>query len=524
MPGRRLSQTERRLLDFWQAPPRAFTRPLLRQIEVSSENGLRGIRRLVLPLPYPITAICGRNGVGKSTILALAALSATPPREWRAYWGNIRPRRGRMRYTFNDFFHLRARDPSLDGLIVAWVTIDHGDETRIERRLYRGNWVTAEDLGRQRNRRGAAFPAREVDFIPVSRVLPAVESPAIREAFSRRTRERLEPLNSTSLGHLTYIMGKTYSEAETRFRRGFGLGHCKAGATYTGFDMGSGESAILLLLARLQAAPTGSLVVIEELELGLHAEAQVRLVKVMLEICFLHRLQVICTTHSETVLDTLPRRARVLVRKNGEEHEAITNVSTRFAVHEMSGSTQPELVIYTEDQFAAGIVGEALSGPQRARLDIRDVGSNATVARQAIAHLRLHDRLPALSVFDGDTTVEEVEDWLRGERADRDLVPNWLILPADRLTPERWILRELGQGPYFARFCEQLNCNAARGQGYLEAMRAQLNHHDSSFELSRRTGLQTDDTRAIIIRSVARDHPALQPLRDRVAGDVAPAD
>jgi predicted ATPase len=78
--------------------------------------------------------------------------------------------------------------------------------------------------------------------------------------------------------------------------------------------MGGGESSIIVLLSRLQAIPQGGLVVIEEVELGLHAEAQVRLIEMLIGYCTERRLQIICTTHSEAVIDAVPRRARVLLK------------------------------------------------------------------------------------------------------------------------------------------------------------------------------------------------------------------
>ena len=96
MPGRRLSHDEQRLLEFWDNLPADFPRPLLRQLRVEGGPGLRGIRRLVVPFSYPLTAICGRNGVGKSTVLALAALSARPPADWPVYGAMRVPAPGRM--------------------------------------------------------------------------------------------------------------------------------------------------------------------------------------------------------------------------------------------------------------------------------------------------------------------------------------------------------------------------------------------------------------------------------------------
>ena len=71
------------------------------------------------------------------------------------------------------------------------------------------------------------------------------------------------------------------------------------------------------------------------------------------------------------------------------------------------------------NRFAAVLVEESLAGEERARVDIRDVGSNATLARQAVAHLRSNGQMRAISAFDGDCTEAMVEGWIREERGER---------------------------------------------------------------------------------------------------------
>ena len=69
MPGRHLSSRERALAKFWREPPASFEQPLLKGITLQGPPSLRGIRDIHVPFGYPITAICGKNGAGKSTIL-----------------------------------------------------------------------------------------------------------------------------------------------------------------------------------------------------------------------------------------------------------------------------------------------------------------------------------------------------------------------------------------------------------------------------------------------------------------------
>ncbi|MEZ5519877.1 MAG: ATP-binding protein [Dokdonella sp.] len=473
---------------------------------------------MVVPVLYPLTVVCGRNGVGKSTVLGLAALSAKPPMDWRVYWGNARPRtqpNARARYQFRDFFHRPRGAEPLDGLRLTWVLMDQGNEIEVVEQMVAGRWSRVGNAGRPR--RLGDRPEREIDFIPMARVLPANEFGALRAAFNGRRTENIEPLSADSIGKLSYIMGRPYNRAETHFIRGLALANVTCGATYSGFDMGGGESSVIVLLSRLQAIPVGGLVVVEEIELGLHAEAQVRLMEVLLEFCLNRRLQIICTTHSEVVIDAVPRQARILLRTSGQDHEALNSVSTRFAVHEMIGQAQPELIVYAEDKFACMLVEEALVAPHRSRIAVRDVGSNVTLARQAIAHLKFDTVCSSLSMFDGDCTEIEIRRWLREERAERPINPDWLILPADGLAPEAWIIRELAIPAYRDALATALNCAPGEAEEHVRAMAVQQDHHDCGFALSQRTGLNCDDARRRIVRSVARTHPALQPMRDKIA-------
>src|SRR4051794_36556218 len=154
---------------------------MLRQLRIEGGPGLRGIRQLVAPIPFPFTAICGRNGVGKSTLLSLAAISSPSPAPWRVFWGNTRPRtrpEARTNYTFADFFHRRQGDPPLDELRVGWVFMNRGNEIEIQQERTRGRWRRIVDPGR--NPIPAQNLEREVDFVPMARVLPSGELASVR--------------------------------------------------------------------------------------------------------------------------------------------------------------------------------------------------------------------------------------------------------------------------------------------------------------------------------------------------------
>jgi len=80
MPGAHLNSSECRLLKWWKNSNN-FPYPILKQISIKGDPGLRSIKDLSIEFKYPLTVICGKNGVGKTTILALAALAYHSPEE-----------------------------------------------------------------------------------------------------------------------------------------------------------------------------------------------------------------------------------------------------------------------------------------------------------------------------------------------------------------------------------------------------------------------------------------------------------
>jgi predicted ATP-binding protein involved in virulence len=91
MFGVRLNDTERNLLKWWQNS-QSFPYAILRRISSNGDPGLRGIHELSLDFNYPLTVVCGKNGCGKTTALAVAALEFHFPPEHFSINARRRPR------------------------------------------------------------------------------------------------------------------------------------------------------------------------------------------------------------------------------------------------------------------------------------------------------------------------------------------------------------------------------------------------------------------------------------------------
>ena len=243
MPGSHLNDTERDLLGWWKnetSPPY----PSLRQISIKGHPGLRGIRDLRIDFNYPLTLICGRNGSGKSTILALAALgfhsppghislNAThhPKGNWDSAW-----------YTFSDFFFRGPEDPDITGLKITW-NYNGAEDLPIEKK---------SDKWMHYDRR----PRRPVHYLGVIRCIPAIERQVLRWHFGGKNKiESTEPLNESYRQRFSDIMRRPYDSADVLRSSAYSLRKCKSGGnSSSSFNMGSGEDILINFLHLLQVS------------------------------------------------------------------------------------------------------------------------------------------------------------------------------------------------------------------------------------------------------------------------------
>ena len=483
MPGTRLNDTERNLKSVWDRE--RFGRfPLLKSISITAPvgSGLRGIRELKVDFAYPVTFMSGQNGCGKSTLLSLAALgfhghAGHVPTNARRFSGQGEAEFGY--YTFQDFFHRGPGDADVSGVRLEWKF--SGDESiAITKRS--DKWMHYE-------RR----PVRPVEFFGLSRAVPAIELPALRNQFGFSATPTTVALSAAARTHLEHVLSRAYPSAEVLSGRRTSIRRSGRAGGYTSFNMGTGEDALIGLLARLHAVPEGSLVVIEELETGLHPAAQQRAAQALIQIAWDRKLQIIGSTHSHHVLDQLPRQARVLVVREAASHRIIASPSSQFALSEMSDSNQCELVVLCEDEFAASLIAQMLPKAMRRRVSIKSCGSKSELALQAQSHLRLVEQAKCIILWDGDVTEQEALGYVQTSRtryphatAERRL--SWAKLPGTDC-PELWAFA-VAQNAGIAEICTHFGFESdddARGA----LQRCGLGDpHAIAFELSRQVGLQ----------------------------------
>lgn len=404
-------------------------------------DGIRGWTGQRIPFDFPIVAIVGENGSGKSTILqaAACAYSNTGPR------GPLYP---------TEFFPDTAWD-TIEDVAIRYGYKQHEDhhEGRIAK-------PTTRWLG-QPNR-----PERRVEYLDLSRLQPV----ATRVGYARIAKNKHKEVSaadfsSGQLSRFSEIMGREYSAAkmavtdfdETRFIPVV----TKDGSPYSGYHQGAGEMTMVeLLQAEL---PQYGLVLIDEIESSLHPRVQRRVLRDLAEQCRQRECQIILTTHSPYILEELPLSARIYILENAGTKEIVSGVSPQFAMTKMDDRPHPECELYVEDNSAKALLNEILTKHGRelfVRCAITPYGAaNLGLALgQMVANHRF--RSPTCVFLDGDN----------------DPAPGCIVLPGSD-APERVVFRDLREKKW-ADLWAKVGRDVGQVSEACEAAMLLNDHHD----------------------------------------------
>lgn len=383
------AQTLPKLTSEWAAS-RTGSSGWVKYLDAIFLSGMRGWSGQSVEFRFPVVAIAGENGSGKSTVLKAAA--AAYINESRSN-GSIDPT-----YYPDDFF------PS-----TPWETISN---VSLGYQIYQGPTVKTYSL-RKRTRRWRGMPERpkrSVFFLDISRTQPIDTligyGKVARVEISQNASET--PLDDDHRGVLSRILKRSYSDGKIiRNTQGKQVGVVSSGtATYSNFHQGAGEDTTMDLVALLQEIPRNSLLLIDEVESSLHPRAQRRLMTELISICTSKRVQLIATTHSPYVLEQLPPEARIYIQNDTSGvKQVLYGVTPEYALSRMDDVDHPELLLYCEDSSSTYTV-EALvskvSPETMTRIRTVSVGPASTV--KTLGGLADKDKLPAktICVLDGD--------------------------------------------------------------------------------------------------------------------------
>lgn len=404
----------------------------LHSLEEVQIKGLRGIADLRVPLPFPVTVLAGPNGCGKSTVLFALACAYRPP-------GSTVSERTPAKL-FPDFRPVTARGaPFCDdraGVEVTFAYVANAERTQMKWARGKGNW-NRSFFGRKRGRQ----PERVVHL----RTLANLSSPSeIRNVLKlARWNFSAQEIDASNIAFAQRILSFRYARLSL-VRAGprsllFAERSDQAAHHYSEFHMSAGERSILRLaidVSKLEDA----LVLIDEVEAGLHPYLQQLLMLELQRLALRNRLQIVVTTHSPSVLDTVPPEGRVFLERTDDN--VVRREPYRDLIQKaLYGRAQEVLSVLCEDEEAEAFVRGLLDvlGPKLDLLqnDIevgRDTGKEEFPAHlETLAKFRKLDDV--LFVLDGDG--REVGRRLEARAMQLGQTGGVLYLPGSQ-PPEVW--------------------------------------------------------------------------------------
>lgn len=486
-----------------------FTRKTLRKIDVRV-GSIRGLEDIVFNFYYPITTIAGKNGSGKSTALALAACGFHNKKDGFKTLG-----RKKTYYTFSDFFIQTEEEVPPEGIGILydimseyWYNKKTQDtETKIGTQLRKkrkgGRWNNY-DLRVNRN----------VVYFGIDRVVPHSEK-SVSKSYRKRFK-KIDPLGVENevMKLVGRILENDYSDFKFKKHSKYRIAVVNNdGKTYSGFNMGAGEDALFEILTTLKLCPDGTLILVDEIELGLHAEAQKKLIQTLKEICLDKKIQIICTTHSPTIIDCLPPEGKIYIEQLGKKKDAIVGISSAYATGKLSGDHSNELHILVEDEVAETLIKSCLDLSTRKRARVIPVGSFSAVVRHLAMRYKEGFEIESLSFLDGDKEEEKADiiklfvDSLENsteEKSAKKWIKERLNFLPGKEWPEKWILdKTLEKDKEY--LVDHLGCGE---ENIVQIIKKGLRSgkHNEFYTISKEIELEENYIRQIFIDNLAKNH------------------
>ncbi len=399
-------------------------------------DGLRGLRNLRVAFDYPVSVIAGGNTTGKSTVLFAAACAYKVP--------GAGPKDFVPSTRFPDYRPLHGgRHDSRDT-----VTIDFNYLTLDGPRAMR--WRRARSWNRSFfGRKNASQPERPVYLRTLSNLTNPSEVRGVLSMSRLKQQPDETPLTASEIALAHRMLPFRYDEVVnlSSGKKNLLFAAQERGAAYSELHMAAGERAVLRLSKEITQLE-GALVLIDEVEAGLHPWVQQLLMVHLQQLALRNDLQIIVTSHSPVVLDAVPANGRIFLDRDETSGEVVVRPAYRDLIqNSLYGRANEALKVLCEDEIAESVLEGVLDvllpkeGMSRASVHIgRDTG--ASQFPQHAETLRKFGQIQdTVFVLDGDqrdtAIISKIED------AAKRTVPV-LFLPGNA-APEGWIWDRLKQ-------------------------------------------------------------------------------
>ncbi len=445
-------------------------------------NGLRGLQNLNVRFEYPVSVIAGANATGKSTVLfALACAYKVPKASIYDYkpatmFPGYHPKSGGEHNDTTNEISLRYRYSTKDGgMDMIW--------------KYKKSW-TRSFFGRK----GAKQPERALYLRTLSHLSnPSEIRSVLTMSYSDKPPEE-EALTVDQIAFAHTVFPWKYNHIirltdARNSKRNLLFAKKRDNVSYSEFHMASGERSVIRLAMEI-AQLKDALVLIDELETGLHPYAQQMLMLYLQRLALRNGLQIVLTTHSPVVLDSVPSEACILLDRSDDGSVKILEPFRDLIQNALYGRSHDKLKLLCEDQMAEailyGIIDYIAPSENIRHTDIQ-IGRD-TGAEQFNNHANMVKKFDRLNEFlfilDGDQQNKPSHKKLR-ETVLRE--SSILFLPGEG-SPELWVWQTLSN-------------NTQEASGYLnttqENLRKYIQKADGIFQ-------ENDDSKSAFAKGKLR--------------------
>jgi len=319
----------------------------------------RHIADLSVEFKNPISIISGSNKSGKTTILLSITCSHFNFKRRNVSNGNWERNRwgDTMRFTK---FDKQTQDWTY------YVSYREGrrsiDDKRGQRKHATNKWNGVAKKESQIGTPSSNKPngGRSVILIDLERILP---SRGLSSSFFNKMRKTGSSVALTQIktDYISYILELNYavgSVVKSADKEIFEFN--SNNFNYSSFNTASGEDVLSRIVSDIVDAENNSLILIEEIEIGLHPKIQRRLMDIIYHESAKNRKQFIVTTHSPTILSTVDKSSRIFVENSINGFKSIPNISVNAAFSKMDSLSYPLINLFIEDDIAERIVKKAI--------------------------------------------------------------------------------------------------------------------------------------------------------------------
>lgn len=317
----------------------------------------RHIPELSLKFNSPISVISGTNRSGKSTILMAIACSHFDFKKRNSKNGKLE------RHTWSSLMKFTSHDVQKEDWTY-FITYKTGKKTaskRGQRKMATNKW---NGIGKKESQ----YKMRQVIFIDLDRIVPARFYGD--KIFTMSKNAALQAISAAKVieieKYLSYVLEEKFEIKKLAEHLDKDVFKYNNTNQYSSYNAASGEEVLTRIIIDLVEAPKDSLVLIDEIEMGLHPKVQRRLIDVIRNICRNENKQFIVTTHSSTILDAVDSKSRIFIEKSpSNKYKAIHNISVSAALSKMDAKSFPLIDLYCEDEEAFKIIQKGIKGVEK---------------------------------------------------------------------------------------------------------------------------------------------------------------